>query len=49
MGCLQPDADFLLHSLLTEKGRTLLAASEQFEPTARENLVKLHHTKIAAM
>ena len=30
-------------SLLTEKGRSLLAASEQFESAARENLEKLYH------
>jgi len=31
-------------SLLTEKGSALLAASEQFESAARENLEKLYHT-----
>ena len=31
-------------SLLTEKGSALLAASEQFESAARENLEKLYYT-----
>ena len=31
-------------SLLTEKGSALLAASEQFESAARENLERLYHT-----
>ena len=31
-------------SLLTEKGSALLAAGEQFESAARENLEKLYHT-----
>ena len=31
-------------SLLTEKGSALLAGSEQFESSARENLEKLYYT-----